>query len=425
MKKCAGLLGLLGLVGLLGLWRLPFVAAVGDEGAKEKPKTSFRTEAVKKGTLAGTLQATGTLEPEEVIDVAAQVQGQIVKFGADPADPKKTVDYNTLVDKGTLLVQIDPAIYETEVEDAQANQERTAAEFKLAEAKLHQAEKELARELKLQEKKTLGPEEVEVKRAEVEAAKTGVEVKKAALKQAQASLKKAQINLDRTSIRSPVKGVVIDRRVNFGQNVSTSLSAPSIFLIARDLTKMQVWVSVPEASIGYIKQGQAVTFTIDTYPNETFKGEVSKIRLSRIMAQRAVTYIVEVRTDNPTDKDYPYGKLMPYLTANVRFKVPERKNVLMVPDAALRWQPQPDQVAPEYLSTFHRLQMAKIESLIPADLITIPLRWVVWVEDKGYVRPVLIRPGSSDGTFTEVLAGDIEEGQKVIVGEEKGTPKRD
>ena len=151
--------------------------------------------------------------------------------------------------------------------------------------------------------------------------------------QAEATLKRALQNLSYCTIISPVKGVIIDRRVNIGQTVVASLNAPSLFLLAKDLKRLQVWVSVNEADIGHIKPGQAVTFTVDAFPGEVFSGEVGKVRLNATMTQNVVTYTVEIITDNSN------GKLLPYLTANVTFIVGERKNVLLVPNAALRWTP--------------------------------------------------------------------------------------
>ena len=151
---------------------------------------------------------------------------------------------------------------------------------------------------------------------------------------------RAQRNLSYCTIKSPVKGVIIDRRVNIGQTVVASLNAPSLFLLAKDLTRMQVWVAVNEADIGKIHPGQPVTFTVAAFPGETFRGEVGKVRLNASMTQNVVTYTVEVITDNSN------GRLLPYLTANVQFELDRRKDVLLVPSAALRWTPSADQVAP-------------------------------------------------------------------------------
>ena len=181
----------------------------------------------------------------------------------------------------------------------------------------------------------------EVAKANLAAAEAAVEQTKAAVAQAKASLNTAQINLGYCTIKSPVKGVIIDRRVNIGQTVVSSLSAPSLFLIAKDLKRIQVWVSVNEADIGSISPGQPVTFTVDAYPDQVFQGQVGKIRLNATMTQNVVTYTVEVDTNNDD------GKLLPYLTANAQFKIGRRQGVLLVPNAALRWSPQSEQIAPD------------------------------------------------------------------------------
>ncbi len=170
----------------------------------------------------------------------------------------------------------------------------------------------------------------------------------ATMLQSQAALQRVQRNLSYCTIMSPVKGVVIDRRVNIGQTVVASLNAPSLFLIAKDLKRMEIWVQVNEADIGNIHEGQAVAFTVDAYPGETFVGKVGKVRLNATMTQNVVNYTVEVTTDNSS------GKLLPYLTANVRFEVTRREGVLAVPNAALRFIPQVAQIAPAYREQFEK-----------------------------------------------------------------------
>ena len=201
--------------------------------------------------------------------------------------------------------------------------------------------------------------------------------------QAQADLDKAQRNLDFCIIKSPVKGVIIDRRVNIGQTVVSSLNAPSLFLIAEDLTKMQIWVAVNEADVGRIKPGAPVTFTCDAFPGRRFEGTVGKVRLNATMTQNVVIYTVEVNTENP-DK-----LLLPYLTANVHFVVRQETNALLVPNAALRWSPSSlAQIAPDIRS--------KIQSDSPADASTGDPSPpgvkgsddVIWLKDGDYVRPV-------------------------------------
>ncbi len=172
-------------------------------------------------------------------------------------------------------------------------------------------------------------------------AKATVGVEEAAIKQTQASLRQAQINLGYCDIKSPVKGTIVDRRVNVGQTVVSSLSASSLFLLAKDLSRIQVWASVNEADIGRIHPSLKVHFTVDAYPNETFVGEVQQVRLNATMTQNVVTYTVVVTTEN---KDM---KLLPYMTASLKFEIERHEDVLKVPNAALRWKPRPKQIAPD------------------------------------------------------------------------------
>jgi HlyD family secretion protein len=312
---------------------------------------SFRTAQVIRGDLAATISATGTVQPEEVVDVGAQVAGKIVSFGKDKDG--KMVDYGSVVGAGTILAQIDDALYAAEVSQvkaqvaqAQANVKRAEADLGQLKAKLFQAERDWQRAKKLGPSDALSQSDYDAALSAYEVAKANLKVGEAAVvqakdavAQAQANLRRASQNLDYCTIKSPVKGVIIDRRVNIGQTVVASLNAPSLFLIAKDLTRLQVWASVNEADIGNIRPGQPVVFTVDAHPGETFHGEVGKVRLNATMTQNVVTYTVEVNTDNSD------GRLIPYLTANLKFLVAERRDVLMVPNAALRWLPQPDQVA--------------------------------------------------------------------------------
>jgi HlyD family secretion protein len=217
------------------------------------------------------------------------------------------------------------------------------------------------------------------------------------VEQGKANLRTARINLDYCTIRSPVKGVVIDRRVNIGQTVVSSTAAPSLFLIASDLRRqIQAWVSVNEADVGSIKVGQKVTFTVDAFPGRTFQGRVGQVRLNATMTQNVVTYTIEVDTDNAD------GKLLPYLTANAMFETGRRNNVLLVPNEALRWQPGPGLAAPGGREGRDR------GGAPPATL---------WVEAGKSVRPLRVNAGLTDGAFTEVAGRDLREGLRVITGE--------
>jgi HlyD family secretion protein len=392
----------------------------------------YRTTPVKMGDLLASISATGTVEPEEVVDVGAQVAGQINSFGKDKNG--KTIDYGSVVEEGTILAQIDDSLYAADValanaqlQQAKAGVQRTEADLGQLKAKLFQAKRDWDRAQKLGPSEALAQSSYDAYKSACEIAQANVAVGDAAIvqakdavAQAQATLQRAQRNLSYCTIKSPVKGVIIDRRVNIGQTVVSSLNAPSLFLIAKDLKRMQVWVSVNEADVGSIHPGQPVSFTVDAYPGQVFRGEVGKIRLNATMTQNVVTYTVEVITDNSS------GKLLPYLTANAQFELSQRKNVLTVPNAALRWFPQLDQVAPKFRAMADgsgpRGNMDGGERQTAATSAKADARssqGLLWTQDGSYVRPVKVRVGLTDGTMTEVQSDDVKEGMEVIVGEQR------
>jgi len=391
----------------------------------------FQTVPVTRGDLGVTISATGTIEPEEVIDVGAQVAGRIVVFGKDKHG--KTIDYGSEVEEGTVLAQIDDAIYAAEAEEGKALLEqagagvvRAEADLNQIKAKLYQAKRDWDRAQELGPSDALSQSDFDAAQSAYEIAKANVDVGKAAIvqakktfAQAEASLKRAERFLSYCTIRSPVKGVIIDRRVNIGQTVVASLNAPSLFLIAQDLKRMQVWVSVNEADIGNISPGQPATFTVDAYPGIVFKGEVGKVRLNATMTQNVVTYTVEIITDNSD------GKLLPYLTANVQFELSNRRNVLLVPNSALRWFPQPEQMTKEFRAMVDGVVRSngngrEHQSKAVAEQAGNKSRQgLLWVRDGNYVRPINVNLGSSDGTMTEIEGNEVKEGLEAIVGEQQ------
>jgi HlyD family secretion protein len=386
----------------------------------------FRTVQVKRGDLQATISATGTVEPEEVVDIGAQVAGRIVTFGKDKNGEE--VDYGSVVEAGMVLARIDDALYAADAASAKAQlaQAKAAvlkaqADLGQMQAKLLQTENDWARARKLGPSDALSQTDFDAARANFEVAKANLAVGKAAVVQAQgtvtqaeAVLKRALQNLSYCTIVSPVKGVIIDRRVNIGQTVVASLNAPSLFLLAKDLKRLQVWVSVNEADIGRIKPGQPVTFTVDAYPGEVFSGEVGKVRLNATMTQNVVTYTVEIITDNSN------GKLLPYLTANVNFIVGDVKNALLVPNAALRWTPQADQVVAEFRGTPKKTKKPKTPPQVKPEAKTgqaEQARGVVYVPQGTLVRPVYVDLGLSDGSLMEVSSPELKEGTSLVVGE--------
>ena len=388
------------------------------------PATTYRTAAVTRGAVVSTIGASGTVEPEELVDVGAQVAGQILRFGKDRAG--RAIDYGSEVEEGMVLAVIDDAVYQAAVAEAtaqlaqaSANQLNAEASRDQLKAKLHQADRDWERAKKLGPSDALAESSYDNYQAAYEIAKANLAMGEAAITQAKASvaqnqavLQRAQRNLGFCTIVSPVRGVVIDRCVNIGQTVVSSLNAPSLFLIAKDLKRMQVWVAVNEADIGNVHPGQPVSFTVDAFPGETFRGTVKKVRLNASVSQNVVTYTVEVSTDNPG------GRLLPYLTANAQFELARRDNVLRVPNGALRWQPKAEQVAAA-AGAKPALPSGETAGGNAAAAGTATL----WALDGALVRPVPVRVGITDGIVSEVSGDGVTEGLTVVVGEKAATTK--
>jgi HlyD family secretion protein len=422
---------------LKSMTALGMVALVGGAagwywGRGTTPSASFQTASLTRGPLLITIDASGTLEPEEVVDVGAQVGGRILSLGNDVNG--QSVDYGSVVKQDAVLATIDDALYqadaaqaEAQVASEKANVQRAQADLEQYKAKLFQATRDWERAQKLGSSEALAQASYDGYEAAWRAAKANVAVGEAAILQAQAGLTQAEKSVWRANrnvgyctITSPVSGMIIDRRVNVGQTVVSSMSAPSLFLIARDLKRMRVWVAVNEADISRIYEGQTATFTVDAVPGETFHGEVVKIRPNASMTQNVVTYTVEVATDNSA------GRLRPYLTANIRFEVDRRDSALLVPVAALQWKPMQDEVAPEYrsqpLPTLTTTLLPTATSRPTSRPATAATSAVVWVAQGAYVRPVPVVAGISDGTNTEVAGEDLPDSLQVVTGVETTAP---
>jgi HlyD family secretion protein len=418
---------LLGVAGFAGYWYLK---------RAEAPAVVYRTAAVKRGEIVVNIGATGTVEPEEVVDIGAQVAGVVESFGKDKNG--QTIDYGSVVEEGTVLAKIDDSLYQSNVAQAQATLAqanaglvRAKADIEQMNAKLYQAQRDWDRAQKLGPSEALAQTSYDGYQAAFDVAKSNVAVDeaaieqgKAAVMQADATLKYALRNLDYCTIKSPVKGVIIDRRVNIGQTVVSSLSAPSLFLLAKDLTRMQVWVSVNEADIGNIRPGQPVSFTVDAYPGRVFHGTVGKVRLNATMVQNVVTYTVEVITDNSD------GKLLPYLTANAQFELKRQSDILEVPNAALRWSPAGGQAttASSAPASGGATRNGGTQGAQGASGRTengngeeSAKRGTLWVTDGTLVNPIQVTVGVTDGTMTEVAGEGVVEGLQVIVGEDHRT----
>jgi len=289
------------------------VAVAGGVWWKSRAKGEaprYRTATVEVGALRSVVSATGTIRPVVQVQVGSQVSGTVSKL---------YVDYNSRVTKGQLLCQLEPSSFRARAAQAEAAVAR-------ADAALKEAQRQLRRSREL-------VKENYVSQADVEAAEVEVETREADLKQAQAQLQSAAVDLSNTTIRAPIDGVVISRTIDVGQTVAASLQAPQLFVIANDLSQMQVETRIDEADIGRIRPGLPVTFTVDAYPDLEFNGQVTQVRLEPIVEQGVVTYTTVIRTQN---KDL---RLRPGMTANVSVLVAVRDDVMKVPSAALRFHP--------------------------------------------------------------------------------------
>lgn len=419
-------------------------------GRSSDTGSSFRFAPVQRQDVIATISATGTVVPEEVIDVGAQVNGQIATFGMDEAG--KPVDYRSTVKADGILATIDDAIYAAQVASDQASLEQSKAAVSVAEAtreqaraRLDQAQRDWARAQKLGETQALSQADYDAAKSNYDQSGANLAVAEAQIGQAQAQVAIAQAALDRSKrnlyycvIKSPVDGVIIDRRVEIGQTVVSSLNAPSLFLIAKDLSRMEVLVQVNEADIAHVQPHEAVTFNVDAFPGDAFKGEVRKVRLNATMTQNVVTYTVEIVTDNTG------LKLLPYLTANVRFVTARRDQVLTVPNAALRWSPPGADAPPSGDKT--SAGSATIGKTAPSEKAAADKTVTgektaqddqagggrtagargdsgsrasarVWVLRDELPVAIRVRAGLSDGSVTEITTDELDEGDQVIVGQ--------
>lgn len=346
---------------------------------KKKPP-EYKTEQVTTGNLSESVTALGTVNPIISTIVGAQVSGLIKKI---------YVGFNSPVKKGQLLAEIDPSIFESQVMQAQANLYAAKANVEKIKSITENDEKTYNRNKELVAQDFIPKSDLDLAEATYKSDLAQINAAKAQVVQAQATLKNAETNLRYTKILSPVSGVVISKNVDVGQTVAASFQTPTLFLVAQDLTKMQIDTNVAEADIGKIKDGQQVEYTLDGYPNETFVGKVKQVRNSPTIIQNVVTYDVVIQVNN---KDL---KLKPGMTANVSIITSKKTNVMMVSNAALRFTPDKDK-------TYKT----------PG----------IWILDKGKPKRINIKIGISNGNYTEIISKDIKKGQDVIL-EEASKPK--
>lgn len=342
---------------------------------EETPATArYRTQAIDRGDIVQTVTANGTLSPLTVVQVGTQVSGTVYKVH---------VDFNDLVKEGQVLAELDPALLRATVRQSEANLDNARATLELAQSNVARTETLF--------KRNLAPD------SDLDQARERAKVAAAQVKTAEALLERDRTNLRYAVITSPIAGVVINRQVNVGQTVAASFQTPTLFQIAQDLRKMQIDTSVAEADVGSLSTSFPVTFTVDAFPGQAFQGRILQIRLNPTIQANVVTYNVVVEADNPD------GKLLPGMTAHVSIRVAERRDVLRVPNAALSFRPK-DTDGDE-----------------PAAKAIRGTR--VHLLDGDRLRAVAVRTGVTDGNHTEIVEGDLEAGDQVVVREI--APKKD
>jgi HlyD family secretion protein len=355
-------------------------------GAEAAPVT-YRTEAPSRGPVVKQVSATGTLSPLVTVNVGSQVSGRLKEI---------LVDYNGVVKKGQVIARLDDRALLAALSKAKANVTAAQANLTKARAAAREAKLQYERDRGLAAQKVVATAEVQSRLATYQSATAQVTAARASLSQARASLSEAKINVAYATIISPIDGVVITRSVDVGQTVSASLQAPTLFLIAEDLRKMEVHTSVAESDVGLLAEGMKVRFSVDAYANRIFDGVIKQVRFEAQTVQNVVTYDAVVSVDNAQ------LKLRPGMTANVTFIVDARDDALRVPAGALRFSPAGAATA------------ARSKSRAKSKVRRRQQR-TVWVLRDGAPRPLQIKVGLSDGTHVEVLDGQLATSDQLIM----------
>ncbi len=370
----------------------------------------FETEKVELGSVNITITATGTLEATNTVEVGTQVSGVIEKLH---------VDFNSEVKKGQLIAELDKSTLLSSLENAEADVNRAQAEYDYQESNL-------ARMKVLMDQEMLADSDYDL-------AEYNYKTSKASLKSAKANFDKAKRNLSYATIYSPIDGVVLNRAVEEGQTVAASMNTPELYTITNDLSIMQVEADVDEADIGMVKLDQRVDFTVDAFPDDTFTGEVSEVRLQPTETSNVVTYTVIVTVNNPEQK------LKPGMTASITDYVEEASDVLLLPGKAIRFQPDRELMI-AYMKSLpedqrpsgppqrkQSMQGADGEQQVrmgaPSGEEKDEARQIVWVKEGSSIKPVPVETGINDGSNIEILAG-LTEGDLVITSMEEVTGKK-
>ncbi|MGE5725067.1 MAG: efflux RND transporter periplasmic adaptor subunit [Acidobacteriota bacterium] len=423
---------------LLSLTAIGLIVLLAAFTFGRKDQAQYFTAKAQTGTINDVVQATGTINAVTTVQVGSQVSGTISRLNAD---------FNSRVQKDEVIAQLDPSLLqgallqaEADLQNARATLASVQADLTKAEAAAAQTKADYARNAALVKDGVVSAQQFDLAKASADTNNAAVVAAQAQVKQAaaQVNLKAAAVQvakttLDHTIIRSPINGIVVARNVDVGQTVAASLQAPTLFNIAQDLTKMQVDTQTDESDVGNIKVGQAATFTVDAYPNQTFQGKVVQIRLNPTTVQNVVTYDTVIAFDNPQ------MKLFPGMTAYVNIPVATAQNVLEVPNTALRFKPD---LKPEQLrAAYEKYGINQLGGAAPngatsasksaggSSVARVPRHdvSVVWklAADRS-LQPVLLRTGITDHSDTEVaqlLKGSLQPGDQLVTGSMNITQK--
>ncbi len=348
----------------------------------KKESKNYITEPLEKRTITQIVEASGTINPVQTVSIGSQVSGQISAI---------YVDYNSEVKKGQLLAEIDTSLFEAQVNQAKAAIDNARANLAKIQATTANDKLTLTRYRNLYKKGFIAKSELDLAESTYKADIAQVRSAQAQINQALASYSTAASNLRYTKITSPVDGVVISRAVDVGQTVAASFQTPELFSVAQDLTQMQIEASVSEADIGKVKKDQNVEYTLDGYPDETFTGKVSQVRISPTTVSNVVTYgvIIDVNNDDL--------KLIPGMTANVSIITSKKEDILCAKNAALKFTPNTDGKGEKFD------------------------KQGIWLLADGVPKRVEIETGVNDDSYTEIISNTLKDGDRVIISiEEKG-----
>ena len=385
------------------------------------PSVNVVTQPLSRGDIVSIVEATGALQAVETVQVGTQVSGVIKELFAD---------FNSIVRKGQVIARLDPQLIQTQIEQQQANVVRAEADLERVPVSVADAQQKLERAEQLADRSLIPRSDFETAQTNLASAQAQARASEAALTQARAQLNNSRVTLSYTTIKSPIDGIVISRNVDAGQTVAASMNAPTLFILAADLTRMEVVANIDEADVGRMRPGQPVTFRVDAFPNDVFPGVVSQVRLQPAVVQNVVTYSTVIEVPNRE------LKLKPGMTANATIEVARRTDVLRIASAATRFKPtremfaalnqpvpqdpnRPRTTSASAAAPAPDVALTRVKAMTTADALFAPearpeTSGTAWVFENNTLQPLRLRLGMSDGTYTEVLnEADVPAGARV------------